>query len=281
MIVWEIQRLLLGKHFPLFRTLREKSLRNWWNNFGSFFQREFYVSRQKNCSKNIFSWILCFFFTFFDLDSSVLRIFGGILLSESQKFDLETQQKVLWEKLFFIKLCSFVIFADIEFPSDFRRSFWTGLPKLYSECSVERYQQRDTFREISYFLHVFGLSVKKNEDRWRKSFARASNEKSMYLDDFLRKTTLVVRKTLSSNFELSVKKVRDLDEKISAVFSKENSTFPDNNFARKLFFRKYFFFNFFRHWVICSPSLCWNFAVGIPEVWSENPTKIFVGESFF
>ena len=148
----------------------------------------------------------------------------------------------MWENLFFFKLCSFVIFADIEFPSDFRRSFSTGLPKLYSECSVERYQQRDTFCEISYFLHVFGLSVKKNEDRWRKSFARASNEKSMYLDDCLRKQTLVVRKTLSSIFELWEEKVREIDEIISAVFSKENSTFPDKTFARKLFFREFYVF---------------------------------------
>ena len=105
----------------------------------------------------------------------------------------------------------------------------------------------------------------------------------MYLDDCLRKTTLVVRKTLSSIFELSEKKVRELDEKNSAVFSKENSTFPDKNFARKLFFREYyvFFFTFFRHWVICSPSPCWNFAELISKIWSENPTKILWKNLFF
>ena len=267
--------------FLHFLTLGGESSGNWWKNFGSFFQKEFYVSRGKFCSKTFFRENYVFFSPFFDIELSGLRLCAETLLQESQKIDLETQQNILW-KNFFLKLCSFVIFADIEFPSDFRRSFSTGLPKLYSECSVERYQQRDTFREISYFLQIFGLSVKKNEDRWRKSFARASNEKSMYLDDFLRKTTLVVRKTLSFIFELSEKKVWEIDEIISAVFSKENSTFPDKSVARKLFFRKYYvFFTVFRSCVICSPSLCWNFAVKISKIWSGNPTKNFVGDCFF
>ena len=98
----------------------------------------------------------------------------------------------------------------------------------------------------------------------------------------MRKTTLVVRKTLSSIFELSEKKVREIDQIVLAVFSKENSTFPDKIFDRKLFFpENYVFFHFFRHWVICSPSLCWKFAAGFSKDWSGNPTKIFVEESFF
>ena len=43
-------------------------------------------------------------------------------------------------------------------------------------------------------------------------------------------------------FELFEKKVWEIDEIISAVFSKENSTFPDKSFARKLFFREYYVF---------------------------------------
>ena len=185
------------------------------------------------------------FYVFFYFFSTLKYLFSVSLL----KLCCRNLKSLIWKpnqmvsgRVFFFKLCSFVIFADIEFPSDFRRSFSTGLPKLYSEFSVEHYQQRDTFLEISYFLHVFGLSVKKNEDRWRKSFARDSNEKSMYLDDCLRKQTLVVRKTLSSIFELSEEEVREIDEIISAVCSKENSTFPDKTFARKLFFRKFYVF---------------------------------------
>ena len=60
--------------FLHFRTLGEKGLRNWWNNFGSFFQREFYVSRQKFCPKIIFSWILCFFFHFFSTLSYLFSV---------------------------------------------------------------------------------------------------------------------------------------------------------------------------------------------------------------
>ena len=146
--------------FLLFWTFGEKSSGNWWINFGSFFQKEFYVSREKFCSKILFRENYVFFSLFFDIDLSVLRLFAETLLKESQKFDLKTQPKICG-RIFFFKLCSFVIFADIEFPSDFRRSFSTGLPKLYPECSVERYQQKHTFREISNFLHVFGLSVKK------------------------------------------------------------------------------------------------------------------------
>ena len=179
-------------------------------------------------------------------------------------------------------MCSFVIFADIEFPSDFRRSFSTGLPKLYSECSVERYQQGDTFREFSYFLQIFGLSVKKNEDRWRKSFARASNEKSMYLDDCSRKTTLVVRKTLSSIFEFSEEKVREIDEIISAVVFEKDFTFPEKNFAWKFFFVKIMFFFHFLS------TLSYLFFVRVLKFCCRNlrrliwkPNKSFCDENFF
>ena len=50
-----------------------------------------------------------FFFTFFHLELSVLRLFAGTLLQESQKIDLETQQKILWRKLFFkiVSFCNF------------------------------------------------------------------------------------------------------------------------------------------------------------------------------
>ena len=93
-----------------------------------------------------------------------------------------------------------------------------------------------------YLFACFRTLSQKNEDRWRKSFARASNEKSMFLDDCLRKQTLVVRKTLSSFFELLEKKVLKMIKINSAVFSKKNSTFPEKNFARKLLFREYYVF---------------------------------------
>ena len=281
MIVRERQRLLLGKHFLHFWTLGRESSGNWWNNFGSCFRKGFYVSREKICSKDFFRENYVFFSLFFDIELSVFHLLAGNLLQKSQKIDLETQQNILW-KNFFFKLCSFVIFADIEFPSDFRRSFSTGLPKLYSECSVERYQQRDTFWEISYFLHVFGLSVKKNEDRWRKSFARASNEKSKFLDDCSRKKTLVVRKTFSAIFELSEKKVRELDEKIPAVFSKEILLFQPKILLEKYFFLKIMFsFHFFS-------TLSYLFSVSVLKLCCRNlkrliwkPNKKVCGENFF
>ena len=232
--------------------------------------------------ENYFFVKIMFFFHFFSLLSYLFSVSLLKICCRNLKSLIWKPNKKFCGGIFFLKLCSFVIFADIEFPSDFQRSFSTGLPKLYPECSVERYQQRDIFREISYLLHVFGLSVKKSEDRWRKSFARASNEKFMYLDDCLRKQTLVDRKTLSSFFELSEKKVREIDEIISAVFFRKSSTFPEKIFARKFFFVKImFFFTIFRHWFICSPSLCWNFAEWISKIWSENPTKILWKNLFF
>ena len=175
MIFWERQRLLLGKHFPPFWTLGEKSSGTWWKNFCSFFQREFFFSRQKFCSKIIFSWKLCFLFTFFRhwvicSPSLCWNFAAGISKNWSRN-----PTKNFVGKIFFVKLCSFVIFADIEFPSDSRQSLSTGLPKLYSECSVERYQQRDTFGDVSNFLHVFGLSVRK----MRSVGERASQELQM------------------------------------------------------------------------------------------------------
>ena len=170
--------------------------------------------------------------------------------------------------------------------SNFLRTFGEAFGQGCRNC-IQSVQwsviSKNTLLEQFLTFCMFSDSQLRNEDRWRKSFSRASNEKSMYLDDFLRKTTLVVRKTLSFIFELSEKKVWEIDEIISAVFSKGNSTFPDKSVARKLFFRKYyvFFFTVFRSWVICSPSLCWNFAVKISKIWSGNPTKNFVGDCFF
>ena len=169
--------------------------------------------------------------------------------------------------------------------SNFLRTFGEAFRQGCRNC-IQSVQwsvigKKTLFRENSSFLHVFGLSVKKMRTVGEKVLQELQM-RNMYLDACLRKTTLVVRKTLSSIFELSEKKVRELDQKFPAVFSKENSTFPDKTFARKLPFRKFYvFFTFFRHWNICSPSLCWNFAVGISKVWSENPTKWFLGESFF
>ena len=224
-----------------------------------------------------------FFFHFF---STLSYLFSVLVL----KLCCRNLKKLIWKpnknfcgENFLLKLCRFVVFADTEFPSDFRRRFSTGLSKVYPECSVESYQQKHTFGDLSNFLHVFGLSVKKMRTVGEKASQGLQMRNLCIWMIFLRKTTLVVRKSFSSIFELSEKKVRELDQKIPAVFSKENSTFPAKNFARKLFFREYyvFFFTFFRHWVICSPSLCWNFAVWISKVWSANPTKRFVGESFF
>ena len=222
---------------------------------------------------------------FFSLFSILSYLFSVSLL----ELCCRNLKRLIWKpnkkfcgENFFLKLCRFVIFADIEFPSDFRRSFSTRLPKLYSECSVERYQQRDTFRENSYFLHVFGLSVKKNEERWRKSFARASNEKPMYLDDCSRKTTLVVRKTLSCNFEPSVKKVWEIDEIISAVVFEKGFTFPEKIFARKIFSVKIMiFFHSFS-------TLSYLFSISLLKICCRNlkrliwkPNKKLCGETFF
>ena len=187
----------------------------------------------------------------------------------------------MWENLFFIKLCSFVTFAGIEVSSDFGRSFPTGLSKLYSECSVESYQQRTLFRENSSFLHVFGLSVKKMRTVGEKVLQELQM-RNMYLDDCLRKTTPVVRKTLSSIFELSEKKVRELDQKFPAVFSKEILLFQPKILLENYFFVKImFFFTFFS-------LLSYLFSVSLLKICCRNlksliwkPNKKFCGESFF
>ena len=169
-----------------------------------------------------------------------------------------------------------------NFLRTFGEAFRQGCRSCFQSVQWSVISKKTLFWEISSFLHVFGLSVKKNEDRWRKSFARASNEKSMYLDDFLRKTTLVVRKTLSFIFELSEKKVWEIDEIISAVFSKENSTFPDKSVARKLFFCKYYVF------FHCFSILRYLFSISLLELCCKNlknliwkPNKKFCGRLFF
>ena len=87
--------------FLHFRTLGEKGLRNWWNNFGSFFQREFYVSRQKFCPKIIFSWILCFFFTFFRHWVICSPSLCWNFAERVSKIWSENPTKNLWKNLFF------------------------------------------------------------------------------------------------------------------------------------------------------------------------------------
>ena len=187
-----------------------------------------------------------FFFHFF---STLSYLFSVLVL----KLCCRNLKKLIWKpnknfcgENFLLKLCRFVVFADTEFPSDFRRRFSTGLSKVYPECSVESYQQKHTFGDLSNFLHVFGLSVKFRPLNFSRKWGHASQGLQMrnlcIWMIFLRKTTLVVRKSFSSTFELSEKKVRELDQKIPAVFSKENSTFPAKNFARKLFFREYYVF---------------------------------------
>ena len=261
--------LVVRKSFSSIFELSEKKVRELDQKIPAVFSKENSTFPAKNFARKLFfREYYVFFSLFFDIELSVLHLFAEALLYESQNFDLKTQPKGLWENLFFIKLCSFV------FPSDFcRHRISFGLSAKLSDRVVEA-----VFRVFSG-----ALSAKRHFFIWRKSFARASNEKPMYLDDCSRKTTLVVRKTLSCIFEPSVKKVWEIDEIISAVVFEKVFTFPEKNFARKFFFVKimFFFSIFFRHWVICSPFLCWNFAAGISKNWSGNPTKIFVGKTFF
>ena len=161
MIFWERQRLLLGKLFPPFSISQRKKFGNLMKKFRQLFPKRFYFSSQKFCSKIIFSWIFCFFFHFFSLLSYLFSVSLLKIWCRNLKSLIWKPNKKFCGGIFFLKLCSFLIFADTEFPSDFRRSSSTGLPKLYSECSVESFQQKHTFGDISNFLHVFGLSVKK------------------------------------------------------------------------------------------------------------------------
>ena len=168
-----------------------------------------------------------------------------------------------------------------NFLRTFSEAFRQGCRNCIQSDQWSVISKKTLFRENSSFLHVFGLSVKKMRTVGEKVLQELQM-RNMYLDACLRKTTLVVRKTLSSFFELSEKKVRELDQKFPAVFSKEILLFQPKILLENYFFvRIMFFFTFFRYWVICSPSLCWKFAAGISKVWSGNPTKSFVGESFF
>ena len=169
-----------------------------------------------------------------------------------------------------------------NFLRTFGEAFRQGCRNCFQSVQWSVICKKTLFWEISSFLHVFGLSVKKNEDRWRKSFARASNEKPMYLDDCSRKTTLVVRKTLSCIFEPSVKKVWEIDEIISAVVFEKGFTFPEKNFARNFFFVKImFFFQFFSTLSYLFSISLLKFAAGISKDWSGYPTKNFVWKTFF
>ena len=191
-------------------------------------------------------------------------------------------QKVCGRIFFYIKLCSFVIFADTEFPSDFRRRFSTGLSKVYPECSVESYQQKHTFGDLSNFLHVFGLSVKKMRTVGEKAPQELQMRNLCIWMIFWEKQRLLLGKLFPPFSNSRKQKFGNLIKKFRQFFPKRILLFQPKILLENYFFLKImFFFTFFRHWVICSPSLCRNFAVWISRVWSENPTKRFVGESFF
>ena len=125
-----------------------------------------------------------------------------------------------------------------NFLRTFGEAFRQGCRNCIQSVQWSVISKNTLFEKFLIFCMFSDSQWKKMRTVGEKASARASNEISMYLDDCSRKTTLVVRKTLSSIFELSEEKVREIDEIISAVFSKENSTFPAKNFARKLFFRE-------------------------------------------
>ena len=91
---------------------------------------EFNVSRGKFCAKVNFSWILCFIYHFPSL-KEMFSVYLPKVRDRVLKTEIWKPNKKFCGGIFFLKLCSFVIFADIEFPSDFRRSFPTWLSKLY------------------------------------------------------------------------------------------------------------------------------------------------------
>ena len=169
-----------------------------------------------------------------------------------------------------------------NFLRTFGEAFRQGCRNCIQSVQWSVISKETLFVKFLTFCKFSDSQWKKMRTVGEKASARASNEKSMYLDDFLRKTTLVVRKTLSSIFELSEKKVWEIDEIISAVFSKENSTFPDKSVARKLFFRKYYVF------FHCFSILSYLFSISLLELCCKNlknliwkPNKKFCGRLFF
>ena len=124
------QTLVVRKTLSSKFELSEKKIRESDEVISAVFSKENSTFPDKNFARKLFfREFYVFFSLFFDIELSALRLFANFLLSDSQNSDLETQQKIFREKLF-LKLSSFLIFADIEFPSDIRRSFSTGLPKL-------------------------------------------------------------------------------------------------------------------------------------------------------
>ena len=115
--------------------------------FGCTIETEFKDSGEKFWRNLSFFRIICFIYHFPTLSESFplssKKLCGTILKTTFRKPNKNFRGK----NFFFWKMCSFVIFSDIEYILDFRRSFSTGLSKLYSECSVERYQQEDFFEQ--------------------------------------------------------------------------------------------------------------------------------------
>ena len=217
--VWEIDEIISAVVFEKVFTFPEKN-----------FARKFFFVK-----------IMFFFQFFFDIELSVLRPCAETLLQESQEIDLETQQKFLWGKLSF-KIVSFCSFCRHRISFGLSSKVFDGVVESVSRVFSRELSAKTHFWDLSNFLHVFGLSVKKMRTVGEKASQGLQMRNLCIWMIFLRKTTLVVRKSFSSIFELSEKKVRELDQKIPAVFSKENSTFPAKNFARKLFFREYYVF---------------------------------------
>ena len=153
--------LVVRKTLSSIFELSEKKVRELDQKFPAVFSKEILLFQPKILLENYFFVKIVFFFHFFSLLSYLFSVYLLKNCCRNLKSLIWKPNKKFCGGIFFLKLCSFVIFADIEFPPDFQRSFSTGLPELYPECSVERYQQKHTFRENSNCLHVFGLSVKK------------------------------------------------------------------------------------------------------------------------
>ena len=157
-----------------------------------------------------------------------------------------------------------------------------GVSKVYPECSVESYQQKHTFGDISNFLHVFGLSVKKMRTVGEKAPQELQMRNLCIWMIFWERQRLLLGKHFNPISNSQRKKFGNLIKKFRQFFPKRILLFQPKILLEKYFFVNImFFFTFFRYWVICSPSLCWNFAAGISKDWSGNPTKICVMKTFF